>query len=119
MHGDRSEFLAEPVGKSNKGLTDNSLAAATFGVPIARTRSAALGLSAALSGVSGALGVILFPFVQANDFDVFMALRLYAAAVIGGLSSAVGALWGVLSLWLFPLIGETIGIGGGANSFSA
>lgn len=44
-----------------------------------------------------------------------MALRLYAAAVIGGLSSAVGALWGVLSLWLFPLIGETIGIGGGAN----
>lgn len=57
----------------------------------------------------------MFPFVQANDFDVFMALRLYAAAVIGGLSSAVGALWGVLSLWLFPLIGETIGIGGGAN----
>jgi ABC-type branched-subunit amino acid transport system permease subunit len=65
--------------------------------------------------VSGALGVILFPFVQANDFDVFMALRLYAAAVIGGLSSAVGALWGVLSLWVFPLIGETIGIRGGAN----
>lgn len=44
-----------------------------------------------------------------------MALRLYAAAVIGGLSSAVGALWGVISLWLFPLIGEGVGLGGGAD----
>jgi branched-chain amino acid transport system permease protein len=110
-----ANFLQSRWGRATKAQRDNSLAAATFGVPIARTRSAALGLSAALSGVSGALGAILFPFVQANDFDVFMALRLYAAAVIGGLSSAVGALWGVLSLWLFPLIGETIGIGGGAN----
>jgi branched-chain amino acid transport system permease protein len=110
-----ANFLQSRWGRATKAQRDNSLAAATFGVPIARTRSAALGLSAALSGVSGALGVILFPFVQANDFDVFMALRLYAAAVIGGLSSAVGALWGVLSLWVFPLIGETIGIRGGAN----
>ena len=55
--------------------------------------------------------MILFPFAQANDYNVFMALRLYAAAVIGGLSSALGALWGVLSLWFFPLIFETDGPG--------
>jgi len=110
-----ANFLQSRWGRATKAQRDNSLAAATFGVPIAKTRSAVLGLSAALSGVSGALGVILFPFVQANDFNVFMALRLYAAAVIGGLSSALGALWGVLSLWLFPLIGETIGLGGGAD----
>ena len=110
-----ANFLQSRWGRATKAQRDNSLAAATFGVPIAKTRSAVLGLSAALSGVSGALGVILFPFVQANDFNVFMALRLYAAAVIGGLSSALGALWGVLSLWLFPLIGETVGLGGGAD----
>jgi branched-chain amino acid transport system permease protein len=110
-----ANFLQSRWGRATKAQRDNSLAAATFGVPIAKTRSAVLGLSAALSGVSGALGVILFPFVQANDFNVFMALRLYAAAVIGGLSSALGALWGVLSLWLFPLIGEFVGLGGGAD----
>ncbi len=110
-----ANFLQSRWGRATKAQRDNSLAAATFGVPIARTRSATLGLSAALSGVSGALGVILFPFVQANDFNVFMALRLYAAAVIGGLSSAVGALWGVISLWLFPLIGESVGLGGGTD----
>lgn len=110
-----ANFLQSRWGRATKAQRDNSLAAATFGVPIARTRSAALGLSAGLSGVSGALGVILFPFVQANDYNVFMALRLYAAAVIGGLSSALGALWGVLSLWLFPLIGDWVGLGGGAD----
>ena len=110
-----ANFLQSRWGRATKAQRDNSLAAATFGVPIAQTRSTVLGLSAALSGVSGALGVILFPFVQANDFNVFMALRLYAAAVIGGLSSALGALWGVLSLWLFPLIGENVGLGGGAD----
>jgi branched-chain amino acid transport system permease protein len=110
-----ANFLQSRWGRATKAQRDNSLSAATFGVPIAKTRSAVLGLSAALSGVSGALGVILFPFVQANDFNVFMALRLYAAAVIGGLSSALGALWGVLSLWLFPLIGEFVGLGGGAD----
>lgn len=106
-----ANFLKSRWGRATKAQRDNSLAAATFGVPIARTRSAALGLSAALSGVSGALSVILFPFAQANDYNVFMALRLYAAAVIGGLSSALGALWGVLSLWFFPLIFETGGPG--------
>ena len=110
-----TNYLSGRWGRSAKAQRDDALAAATFGVPISRSRSGVLGLSAGLSGMAGALSILLFPYANISEYTVMMSLRLYASAVIGGLGSAVGSLWGVISLWLLPTLGRLIGLGGGAD----
>ncbi len=96
------------VGRSVRALRDGELAAQVFGVNPTMTKTAVFGLSAAMAGAAGALQVFLFPFVSHADFDVFLSLRLYAAAVLGGLGTVVGAIYGVIALIIVPAIGGLV-----------
>ncbi len=77
-------------GRTIKAVRDNSTAAAVFGVHLTRTRVSTFALSAALAGLTGALGVMLVPYISQESFPPQESLLLYATAVIGGL----GVLWG-------------------------
>ena len=70
----------------------------------------AFAFSAALAGLSGALQAMLFPFVAHDQFGVFLSLRLYAAAVLGGLVSIFGAVVGVIALVIIPRINDAVGV---------
>lgn len=97
------------VGRSIRALRDDQLAAQVFGVNPTLTKTAVFGLSSAMAGASGALQVFLFPFVSHDNFDVFLSLRLYAAAVLGGLGTIVGAVYGVIALIVVPALNGIIG----------
>ena len=73
-------------------------------------KAGAFALSVGLAGVSGGLQVILFPFVSPTQFGVFLSLRLYAAAIIGGAGYVIGAVYGVVSLLVVPAINGAIGL---------
>lgn len=98
------------AGRSIRTLRDNEAAAATFGVNVAATKAGALAISAAMTGTAGALQAILNPYVSHGDFDAFLSLRLYAAAVLGGLGTLVGAVLGVLALIIVPILNGVVGI---------
>ena len=68
-------------------IRDNESAAATFGINVPAVKAGALAISAAMTGTAGVLQAILNPYISHADFDAFLSLRLYAAAVVGGLGT--------------------------------
>ncbi len=103
-------ILRSRTGRAMQAVRDDETAAASFGVDLVRTKTGAFALSAALSGTSGALQAVLFPFVSHEQFDVFLSFRLYAAAIIGGVGFVIGAVYGVVALILVPLVNDAVGV---------
>ena len=103
-------LIASRVGRAARAVRDGELAAAQFGVDIVRTKTAILGISAAMAGTAGALQAALFPWVSADQFDALLSLRLYAAAVLGGLGTILGALFGIVALIVLPVINAATGV---------
>lgn len=99
-----SSVLGGRMGRAMQAVRDNEPAAASFGVDLIRTKAGAFGLSAGLAGTAGALQVVLFPFVSHEQYTVFLSFRLYAAAVLGGVATMVGAVYGVIALVLIPAV---------------
>ncbi len=98
------------MGRALRSVRDDQLAAVVFGVNPVTVKAGVFSLSAAMAGTAGALQAYLFPFVSHADFDVFLSLRLYAAAVLGGLGSIAGAIYGVVALIIVPALNGLIGI---------
>jgi len=96
------------MGRALRTVRDNEPAAATFGISVRYAKAGALAISAAMTGTAGVMQAILNPYVSHASFDSFLSLRLYAAAVIGGLGTLAGAIYGVLALILIPTINGAI-----------
>jgi ABC-type branched-subunit amino acid transport system permease subunit len=82
-------------------VRDNESAAASFAVPLARTKLLAFAVAGFLAGIAGALYGHGLQNVSVNDFPVANpglqlaavdSLRIVAIAVIGGLGSIPGAI---------------------------
>ena len=84
------------IGQSLIAMSANRMAAIIVGINVRR----GLLLSFALSALIGAIGGILVTPITTTAFDAgtFLALKGFAAAVLGGLGSAVGAVVGGLVL---------------------
>lgn len=98
------------MGRALRTIRDNESAAATFGISVSAAKAGALAISAAMAGTAGVLQALLNPYVSHGDFDAFLSLRLYAAAVLGGLGTLVGAVFGVIALIIVPMINGAIGL---------
>jgi branched-chain amino acid transport system permease protein len=89
-----------------QAVRDDETSAASFGIDLPRVKAGAFSLSAGLAGVGGALQVVLFPFVSHEQFSIFLSFRLYAAALLGGVATIAGAVYGVVALVLIPAIND-------------
>jgi ABC-type branched-subunit amino acid transport system permease subunit len=98
------------MGRAMQAVRDDETAAASFGINLPRVKAGAFGLSAGLAGTAGALQVVLFPFVSHEQFTIFLSFRLYAAALLGGVSTIIGAVYGVMALVLIPAVNNALGL---------
>lgn len=103
-------LISSRMGRALRTIRDNESAAATFGINVRAAKAGALAISAAMAGTAGVLQALLNPYVSHGDFDAFLSLRLYAAAVLGGLGTLVGAVFGVIALIIVPMINGAIGL---------
>jgi branched-chain amino acid transport system permease protein len=101
-----SNVLNGRMGRAMQAVRDDETSAASFGIDLPRVKAGAFGLSAGLAGVGGALQVILFPFVSHEQFTIFLSFRLYAAALLGGVATLIGAVYGVFALVLIPAVND-------------
>jgi branched-chain amino acid transport system permease protein len=90
------------VGRNWRAVRDDEVAAALAGVNVARARVLAFVVSAACAGLAGALLAIVTGLVAAGAFTLTLSIALLTAAVIGGLGSLPGAVWGSLVIVLVP-----------------
>ena len=90
------------IGRNWRAVRDDEVAAALDGVNVAATRVLAFVVSATCAGIAGALLAIVTGLVAPGAFTITLSIGLLTAAVIGGLGSLPGALWGSLVIVLVP-----------------
>jgi branched-chain amino acid transport system permease protein len=90
------------IGRNWRAVRDNDVAAALDGINVAAARIRAFVVSATSAGLAGALLAIITGLVAPGAFTLTLSIALLTAAVIGGLGSLPGALWGSLVIVLVP-----------------
>jgi branched-chain amino acid transport system permease protein len=100
-------------GRKLAAMRDSQVACATLGLSLARTKLMVFMLSAAMAGVAGALFAGLRGAAGPTDFLMFQSLPILLLAVIGGITTASGALIGGLSFALLGVVQEKIPAIGG------
>ncbi len=104
------------VGRNWRAVRDNEVAAALAGVNVARTRILAFVVSATCAGMAGALLAIVTELVAPGAFTITLSIALLTAAVIGGLGTLPGALWGSLVIILVPTYATDVATSHGLSS---
>jgi branched-chain amino acid transport system permease protein len=90
------------VGRAFRAVRDDEVAAAIAGLHVARIRVLAFVISAGCAGLGGALLAVTTELVAPAAFAVSLSIALLAGAVLGGLGTLAGAIWGSLVLVLLP-----------------
>jgi branched-chain amino acid transport system permease protein len=108
------------VGRGWRAVRDDDVAAALSGLNVARLRVLAFVVSAACAGIGGALLAVVTGIVAPGAYTLTLSIGLLTAAVLGGLGSLPGAVWGSLLLVLVPTyltnVAASHGLSGAASS---
>jgi branched-chain amino acid transport system permease protein len=97
-----ANLLRGRVGRAIVAIRDNHIAAEAMGVNTALYKSLVFGVSAAYTGVAGALSASVIAYVAPDSFNVFLSVTLLIGGVIGGLASISGAVFGALFIQFVP-----------------
>jgi branched-chain amino acid transport system permease protein len=104
------------IGRNWRAVRDNEVAAALAGINVAAARVRAFVVSATSAGIAGALLAIVTGLVAPGAFTLTLSIALLTAAVIGGLGSLPGALWGSLVIVLVPTYATDVATSHGLSS---
>jgi branched-chain amino acid transport system permease protein len=92
-------------------IRDNQTAASAMGVDPALYKTLAFGISAAFTGVAGALGAIAVQFVAPDGYTIQLAIAIFLGMVVGGVGWLPGSLVGSAFIVFVPNIAEGISKG--------
>jgi branched-chain amino acid transport system permease protein len=101
-------LLRGRIGRALVAIRDQPIAAEAMGINNPIFKSMAFGISAAFTGVAGALGAIAIQFVAPDSFNVFLSITLLVGIVVGGLASVPGAIFGAFFIQFIPNIADQI-----------
>ncbi|WP_295537969.1 branched-chain amino acid ABC transporter permease [uncultured Pseudacidovorax sp.] len=117
-------LLRAPTGRAFVAIRDSEISAQSMGIPLARYKTLAFALSAALAGLGGALYAHKISFLSPDQFSILQSIDLLLLVVIGGLGSVHGVFLGAIFLismpqlialgkdWLPAAIGQAPGLQG-------
>jgi len=97
-----ANLTSSRIGRSWRAVRDDEVAAALAGLNVARLQVLGFVVSAACAGVGGALLAMVTSIVSPGAYTLTLSIGLLTAAVIGGLGSLAGAVWGSLLFVLVP-----------------
>jgi branched-chain amino acid transport system permease protein len=86
-------LLGGRTGRAIVAIRDNPIAAQAMGINTALYKSLTFGVSAAYTGVAGALSAVVVAFVAPDTFNVFLSLTFLVGIVVGGLASVAGPIF--------------------------
>ena len=115
-------LMRSPTGRAFVAIRDSEISAQSMGIHLARYKTIAFALSAALTGIAGALYAHKLRFLSPDQFTILQSIEMLIMIVIGGLGSIYGAIFGaafwILAQqfivaakdWLPPEIGQQTGL---------
>jgi branched-chain amino acid transport system permease protein len=101
-----TNLVCSRSGRALMAIRDNPLAARAMGVNSALYKSLAFGVSAAFTGIAGALGAIVVQFVAPDSFTFALSVALFVGLVVGGVGWLPGALVGGAFIVFIPNVAE-------------
>ncbi len=96
------------IGLALQAVRDQPVAATAMGIHNARIKTAAFAVSAAYTGIAGALAGMAIQFVGPDSFTMFLSVSLLVGVVAGGLASMWGPVWGALFIHFVPSMAEKV-----------
>ncbi len=104
-------LLRSRSGRALMAIRDNPIAASAMGVDLPMYKTLAFGVSAAFTGVAGALGAIVVQFVAPDSFTIQLAIAIFLGMVVGGVGWLPGSLVGSAFIVFVPNVAESISKG--------
>jgi len=101
-------LLRGRTGRAIVAIRDNPIAAEAMGVNNPLYKSLTFGVSAAYTGIAGALGALAVAFVAPDTFNVFLSITFLVGVVVGGLASISGAVFGAVFIQFVPNYAQAI-----------
>ncbi len=101
-------LLRGRVGRALIAVRDHPIAATAMGINLPMFKSLTFGVSAAFTGVAGAMGAVVVAFVSPDSFTVQLSIFLLVGVVVGGLASIPGAIFGGMFIQYVPNIADEI-----------
>ncbi len=89
-------------GRAIEACRDNRIAAETIGIPVAKTKTLAFVISAALAGAAGALYALNYSSFAASKFDFNLSILILVYVVLGGLGNMTGTIIATTLLVVLP-----------------
>jgi branched-chain amino acid transport system permease protein len=87
-------ILNSRSGRAMMAIRDHAMAADTMGIDTARYKTTTFGISAAYTGIAGALSASAIAFVAPDSFGFFLSISILIGLVVGGVASLTGSVIG-------------------------
>ena len=97
-------LLRSSTGRALVAVRDSEISAESMGVHLARTKTIAFGVSAAFTGLAGALFAHKFGYLAPEAFTIQTSIQLLLLVVVGGLGSLHGVVFGAIFIAYLPLV---------------
>jgi branched-chain amino acid transport system permease protein len=104
-------LLRSRSGRAMMAIRDNQIAASAMGIDLPLYKTLAFGVSAAFTGIAGALGAIVVQFVAPDSFTIQLAIAIFLGMVVGGVGWLPGSLVGSAFIVFVPNVAESISKG--------
>ena len=104
-------LLRSRSGRALMAIRDNPIAASAMGVDLPMYKTLAFGVSAAFTGIAGALGAIVVQFVAPDSFTIQLAIAIFLGMVVGGVGWLPGSLVGSAFIVFVPNVAESVSKG--------
>lgn len=101
-------MIASSTGRAMRAIRDHAMAAEAMGVDNRHYKSMTFGISAAYTGVGGALAAICVQYVSPDSFNLFLSISLLVGIVVGGVGTLWGAVFGAVFIMFVPSVAESI-----------
>ena len=89
-----SNMLNSRSGRAMMAIRDQYMAADTMGIDTALYKTVTFGISAAYTGIAGALSACAIAFVAPDSFGIFLSIKFLIGLVVGGVGSLAGSIVG-------------------------
>jgi len=115
-------LLRSPTGRAFVAIRDSEISARSMGIHLARYKTTSFALSAAITGMAGALYAHKLRIITPDQFTILQSIEMLMRIVVGGIGSVHGAFFGaafvialpqVIALvkdYLPPAIGQATGL---------
>jgi branched-chain amino acid transport system permease protein len=87
-------MLNSRSGRAMMAIRDYQIAADTMGIDTALYKTVTFGISAAYTGIAGALSATAIAFVAPDSFNIFLSIKFLIGLVVGGVGSLTGSVVG-------------------------